>query len=144
MRPVLALILVAVFAAFAAAAPSARADTEKRVALIIGNDDYKSLPKLANAANDARAMDKALKAAGFETRLIVDGDRRQMGHAIEELGDKLASGAVGLFYYAGHGIQAGEHNYNVVSAKKGFAGHPAAWRENKIEYFEHDLALAPN
>jgi hypothetical protein len=38
-------------------------------------------------------------------------------------------------------VQAGEHNYNVVSAKKGFAGHPAAWRDNEIEYFAHDLAL---
>ena len=36
-------------------------------------------------------------------------------------------------------VQAGEHNYNVVSAKKGFAGHPAAWRDNEIEYFAHDL-----
>jgi hypothetical protein len=38
-------------------------------------------------------------------------------------------------------IQAGEHNYNVVAAKKGFAGHPAAWRENEIEYYAHDLDL---
>jgi hypothetical protein len=38
-------------------------------------------------------------------------------------------------------VQAGEHNYNVVSAKKGFAGHPAAWRDNEIEYFAHDLDL---
>jgi hypothetical protein len=38
-------------------------------------------------------------------------------------------------------VQAGEHNYNIVSAKKGFAGHPAAWRDNEIEYFAHDLDL---
>jgi hypothetical protein len=36
-------------------------------------------------------------------------------------------------------VQAGEHNYNVVSAKKGFAGHPAAWRDNEIEYYAHSL-----
>ena len=36
-------------------------------------------------------------------------------------------------------VQAGEHNYNVVSIKKGFAGHPAAWRDNEIEYFAHRL-----
>lgn len=41
-------------------------------------------------------------------------------------------------------VQAGEHNYNVVSAKKGFAGHPAAWRDHEIEYFAHDLAPSPN
>jgi hypothetical protein len=36
-------------------------------------------------------------------------------------------------------VQAGGQNYNVVSAKKGFAGHPAAWRDKEIEYFAHDL-----
>lgn len=41
-------------------------------------------------------------------------------------------------------VQAGSHNYNVVSARKGFAGHPAAWRNNEIEYFAHDLALGSN
>lgn len=38
-------------------------------------------------------------------------------------------------------VQAGEHNYSVVSTKKGFAGHPAAWRNSEIEYYEHDLDL---
>lgn len=38
-------------------------------------------------------------------------------------------------------IQAGAQNYNVVSAKKGFAGHPAAWRNSEIEYYVHDLSL---
>ncbi len=41
-------------------------------------------------------------------------------------------------------VQAGANNYNVVSARKGFAGHPAAWRNNEIEYFAHDLSLGPN
>lgn len=36
-------------------------------------------------------------------------------------------------------IQAGEHNYTAVSAKTGFAGHPAAWRDHEIEYYAHDL-----
>jgi hypothetical protein len=40
-------------------------------------------------------------------------------------------------------IQAGEHNYSVVSAKKGFAGHPAAWRNGEIEYYAHDIDLKP-
>ncbi len=39
-------------------------------------------------------------------------------------------------------IQAGEHNYNEVSTKKGFAGHPAAWRDNEIEYYAHNLDLS--
>jgi len=111
MRPVLALLFGMLIAALVAGS-DARADTEKRFALIIGNDGYKSLPKLANAANDARAMDKALKAAGFETTLVLDGGRKQLNRAIEEFGDRLSSGAVGLFYYAGHGVQTeGAENY---------------------------------
>ncbi len=38
-------------------------------------------------------------------------------------------------------IQAGAQNYNVVSAKQGFAGHPAAWRNSEIEYYAHALKL---
>jgi hypothetical protein len=38
-------------------------------------------------------------------------------------------------------VQAGEHNYNVASAKKGFAGHPAARRNGEIEYYAHSLDL---
>jgi hypothetical protein len=41
-------------------------------------------------------------------------------------------------------VQAGGHNYHVVSAKQGFAGHPAAWRDHEIEYYAHALAPAPN
>ncbi|MFA5958527.1 hypothetical protein [Hyphomicrobium sp.] len=41
-------------------------------------------------------------------------------------------------------VQAGGHNYNIVSAKMGFAGHPAAWRDHEIEYFAHNLDLRPN
>jgi cyclophilin family peptidyl-prolyl cis-trans isomerase/uncharacterized caspase-like protein len=105
------LILVAVLAMLIVA--PAHADTDKRVALIIGNDAYKSLPRLNNGANDARAMERSLKALGFETILKVNAGRREMNGAIAEFGGKLSSGAVGLFYYAGHGIQADGRNFLV-------------------------------
>lgn len=61
------LVLVGLFGFVACAAAQA---AEKRVALIIGNDDYQVVrPKLENAGNDARAMERGLKAAGFETTL---------------------------------------------------------------------------
>jgi len=84
---------------------------EKRVALVIGNDAYKSLPKLANATNDARAMDARLKALGWETILRVNSGKRDMHRAVGQFGERIGSGAVGLFFFAGHGIQAGERNY---------------------------------
>jgi len=87
---------------------------EKRVALIIGNDDYLTLqPKLANAGNDARAMDQALKAAGFETTLKINARRRELYQLIDAFAGQIAASpdTVGLFYYAGHGIQANGTNY---------------------------------
>ena len=97
----------------AALAGPAHADTERRVALIIGNDSYKSLKTLDNAVNDARAMERELKAAGFETTVKTNVGRREMNGAINDFTDKLASGAVGLFYYAGHGIEAKGQNFLV-------------------------------
>jgi uncharacterized caspase-like protein len=89
----------------------ASAVEERRVALIIGNDSYKSLKRLDNGANDARAMAAELKAAGFETVLKTNAGRKEMHAAIGEFGGKLASGSVGLFYYAGHGIQSADKNF---------------------------------
>jgi formylglycine-generating enzyme required for sulfatase activity len=105
------LLVLAVGLAFTTA--PAQADPERRVALIIGNDAYRNLPKLSNAANDARAMERELKAAGFETTVKLDAGRREMNNAINDFAGKLSTGAVGLFYYAGHGIQAKDRNYLV-------------------------------
>ncbi|MBM3555531.1 MAG: hypothetical protein FJX47_08260 [Alphaproteobacteria bacterium] len=84
---------------------------DRRVALVIGNDAYKTLPKLANAANDARAMDRKLKELGFETILRANAGRREMHAAVNEFSGRVAAGSVGLFYFAGHGIQAGGRNF---------------------------------
>jgi uncharacterized protein YgiM (DUF1202 family) len=91
----------------------AQANTERRVALIIGNDAYKGLKRLDNGVNDARAMERELKSIGFETLLKVNANRKEMHGAISEFGNKLAAGSVGLFYYAGHGIQSGDKNFLV-------------------------------
>ena len=79
---------------------SAHAAEERRVALIIGNDAYRKLPKLSNAANDARAMEQELKAAGFETTVKFNAGRKEMNTAVNDFAGKLSTGAVGLFYYA--------------------------------------------
>jgi Caspase domain len=89
------------------------AAAERRVALIIGNDDYVTIGALKNAANDARIMDRALKAAGFETTVKIDAKRRNLYAAIDAFAAQIAASpdTVGLFYYAGHGIQANGNNY---------------------------------
>lgn len=87
--------------------------TERRVALVIGNAAYTKAKALTNPANDAVDMAKALNAVGFEVMTGVDQNKRQMEALIRDFGSKLALGGVGLFYYAGHGIQVSGENYLV-------------------------------
>ena len=87
--------------------------TIKRVALVIGNSAYETAP-LANPVNDARLMAKTLESTGFEVIEILDADRGKMLRAIRDFGKKLdeyGENTVGLFYFAGHGIQSGGVNY---------------------------------
>jgi hypothetical protein len=87
--------------------------TERRIALVIGNGAYVKTKSLANPANDAADMAQALKDLGFDVSWGVNQNKRQMESLIRAFGAKLASGGVGLFYYAGHGIQVGGSNYLV-------------------------------
>src|SRR5580765_6721118 len=102
--------------AFAVAIGAAGAQTpEKRVALVIGNDAYQTLPRLGNATADARDIGRALEAAGFETTVNKDVKRRELYQLIDGFAARIAGSpdTVGLFYYAGHGIQTNGKNYLV-------------------------------
>jgi uncharacterized caspase-like protein len=82
-----------------------------RYALVIGNSQYKENP-LRNPVRDASAMGEALKRTGFAVTALLDAGRDQMRSAIETYGANLAKqGAVGLFYFAGHGMQLAWRNY---------------------------------
>ena len=83
---------------------------ERRVALVIGNSKYRFSP-LRNPANDARAMAKTLENVGFEVILKLDATRREMRRSMIQFGRRLQDGGVGLFYYAGHGVQLYGDNY---------------------------------
>ncbi|MGD9244544.1 MAG: caspase family protein [Desulfobacterales bacterium] len=83
---------------------------KRRIALVIGNGAYKSSP-LANPINDATDMATALKKLGFSVRLKINANQRSMENSIRAFGKELRSGGVGLFYYAGHGIQVHGRNY---------------------------------
>jgi hypothetical protein len=87
------------------------ATQEKRFALVIGNGAYAVANPLRNPANDARAMSAALRAIGFDVIEGIDLNSREMKKAIIALGNKLQASDVGLFYYAGHGVQSNGKNY---------------------------------
>jgi len=100
------LLLLACFLVLAA--QPARA--ERRTALVIGNSAYQSAP-LKNPVNDARAMAVALNNLGFEVIHLENASQAVMLDAVNTLGRRLAQGGVGLFYYAGHGVQSEGRNY---------------------------------
>lgn len=83
---------------------------EARTALVIGNGGYKDAP-LKNPPSDARAMAQALTACGFKVSLVVDANRAEMFRAVREFGERIRGGGVGLFYYAGQGMQVRGANY---------------------------------
>jgi uncharacterized caspase-like protein len=96
--------------------PVARVAAEDRLALVIGNGGYVHVPPLTNPPNDARLAAEALKADGFKLiggSALLNADRKSMESAIREFGKGLRSGAIGLFYYAGHGVQIDGENYLV-------------------------------
>lgn len=88
-----------------------RVSSDRRVALVIGNGSYQSVSPLPNPPNDATDVANALRGLGFEVILETNADLRTMGSALNRFADLLSQGSVGLFYYAGHGIQFEGQNY---------------------------------
>ena len=84
-----------------------------KVALVIGNGAYRTdtVSPLINPPNDARDVSEALRSIGFEVDLLIDGTREEMGLTIERFSNDLRGAEVGLFYYAGHGVQVEGTNY---------------------------------
>jgi hypothetical protein len=93
------------------------AGAQQRVALVIGNSSYDAAP-LANPVNDASDMAAVLKKMGFTVILKKNANLEIMEEAIEDFGKRLKKGGIGLFFYAGHGIQVFGSNYLIpVGAK---------------------------
>ncbi len=90
------------------------ATAAERVALVIGNASYGSLGSLENPLSDAQLISTSLSQAGFDVSSATDLSQTEMKRAILDFGRKLRRAgpdAVGLFYYAGHGVQVGGRNY---------------------------------
>jgi hypothetical protein len=83
---------------------------QKRLALVIGNGNYMN-SVLANPANDARSVKDVLLQFGFDVLEYEDLNQGRMKLAMDQFGEKLKQYDVGLFFYAGHGIQSKGYNY---------------------------------
>jgi tetratricopeptide (TPR) repeat protein len=83
----------------------------RRVALVIGNADYKNTPALRNPQNDASDMAVSLKRLGFQVIFKQDLDKHGMDEAFREFAREVRSADAALFYYAGHAMQFEGVNY---------------------------------
>jgi hypothetical protein len=96
--------------------------TGVKVALVIGNKDYTKMPALVNPLNDARDLEKSLRELGCEVLLKENLKTKKemklaLGEFREELGKKKAE--IGIFFYAGHGLQGNDgKNYLVPTDVK--------------------------
>ncbi|WP_438276119.1 caspase family protein [Nitrobacter sp.] len=88
------------------------ASAATRVALVIGNSQYRNVPQLANPDNDAAAFAQTMKQAGFD---VVDARHdltgADMRRALRDFGDKARNADMAVIYYAGHGIEVEGTNY---------------------------------
>ena len=102
-RIIVALALVAALSPLGA--------QEKRVALVIGNGAYASVPKLDNPPNDAQDMAAKLTGLGFSVTKLVDAKLADMRKAQHDFADAAKGAGMRLFYYAGHGVQSEGQNW---------------------------------
>src|SRR5438874_723654 len=92
------------------------ASAESRLALVIGQSAYRSVPALPNPANDAKAVTQMLTDSGFEVSTAADLSQGQMREAVSDFAGRVAAkGAdtVALVFYAGHGLQIDGENFLV-------------------------------
>lgn len=87
------------------------AHAEKRVALVIGNNDYRNVPKLQKAVNDARTMGETLKQLGFTVMVAENQNRQQFSQSLLAFDNAVGPGDTAFFFYAGHGFEIAGQNY---------------------------------
>lgn len=108
MRKVATILAVAV-ALGCFGAPEGHAT--KRIAFVVGNDDYATLPKLQRAANGARAIGMALEKIGFTVIAGENLARRAMSRQLAEFRRQLEPGDEALFFFAGHAVRYRGRNF---------------------------------
>jgi len=101
--------LLSIAAAFLALAQPAQA--AKRVALVIGNNDYKNVPKLQKAVNDARTIGDTLKQLGFAVMLAENQTRQAFSETLLAFDKAVEPGDTAFFFYAGHGFEIAGQNF---------------------------------
>jgi len=90
---------------------AAPAQAEKRVALVVGNNDYRNVPKLQKAVNDARTMGDTLKQLGFSVMVAENQNRQAFSETLLAFDRAVGPGDTAFFFYAGHGFEIAGQNF---------------------------------
>ena len=124
---------------FASVILAGSAIAQDRWALIVGNADYTSsgVSSLQNTLNDARTMTASLSAMGFDIYSIENATRQDIDETMAIIRAEQSDTALGVFFYAGHGVQHGGTNYilptNIVPNSQSFLDEQAITAEKIIE-----------
>lgn len=113
LKPVPVAVVAPAAAVPVAAAPEPLPIFANRKALVIGNDSYKFVSKLANAREDAKAMADNLTNVGYKVTLKLDLSEKEMKAALRGFKTQVEAGDEVAFFYAGHGVQLANSNYLV-------------------------------
>ncbi|EJF06022.1 hypothetical protein ThvES_00019100 [Thiovulum sp. ES] len=113
--------------------PKGYTGSEERVALVIGNSDYKYMQKLKNPTNDSRDMRKKLRLLGFDVRYLENGTKAEMMTEMRKFQTDFQDNpnVVTFFYYAGHGKEFNGKNYLVPIEANAKA--PDEWEEYGVK-----------
>lgn len=116
---------------------------EARVALVIGNSDYRSAP-LDNPANDASDLAAALEKQGFNVLVRENVGERGLKEAVDVFAKYLQKGGIGLFFFAGHGVQLKDQNF-LLPVDVGFDSEAdVSFKSVSAEYVLSRMAEAGN
>src|SRR5262244_747424 len=132
-------LFIVVFA-FAGIATDVHAD--QRVALVIGNSAYQHTPRLENPKNDAADMAAVLKQLGFQ---VIDGfdlDKTSFERKVRDFSVALRDAEVGLFFYAGHGLQVAGQNYLVPIDAKAETADALDWEMVRLDLVHRTMERA--
>lgn len=82
-----------------------------KLALVVGNDKYRSIPGLQNAVADSSAVANMLTNLGYSVRAYRDLTGKNFLSVIRDFRSRLSGGEEVVFFFAGHGVQIGSANY---------------------------------
>ena len=105
-----AAVIAATFLAMVVAPDAAWAG--RRVALVIGNSSYQTVPQLPNPSRDANAVARMFRDAGFDSvELALNVGNLEFKRAIRKFEAAADQAEMAVVYYAGHGLEIGATNY---------------------------------